>query len=384
MNEPSRRPPLEGLVVADFSRILAGPLASQNLADLGADVIKVERPGVGDDTRMWGPPWDGDMATYFAGLNRSKRSVALDLTVESDQALAFELCRRADVVIENFRPGTMDNLGLGPDQVRSANPSVIYCSISGFGTRGEAASLPGVDLIVQAMSGWMDVTGQADGPATKVGMALVDVLAALNATTGILAALEARHRDGHGDHVEVSLFDSALTGLVNQASGHVLAGDEPTRNGNRHPSIAPYEPIPTADRPIVIAAVNDRLFARTCEALDRLELIDDDRFRTNTDRRANADALIAALEQTLRTRPVDHWLGVLGEAGVPVGPVNTVAQAFSWADAMGLEPTSELDGWRSVRSPIRFAERDTVPGQRPPEVGEHSQQIRTWLGTPQD
>ncbi len=373
------RPPLEGLLVADFSRILAGPLASQTLADLGADVIKVERPGVGDDTRTWGPPWDGDMATYFAGLNRSKRSVALDLSLDADQALAFELCRRADVVIENFRPGTMDSLGLGADDVRAANPSVIYCSISGFGAHGEAASLPGVDLIIQAMAGWMDVTGQPDGPPTKVGMALVDVLAALNATTGILAALQARHRDNKGDHVEVSLFDAALAGLVNQGSGHVLAGDKPHRNGNRHPSIAPYEPIRTSDRPVVVAAVNDRLFARTCDAIGRPDLINDERYTTNTDRRANVEGLIAALEKTFTTKPADHWIDVLTEAGVPVGPVNSVEQAFAWADGVGLDPTSDIEGWKSVRSPIRFADRETVPGQRAPELGEHSEELRTWL-----
>jgi crotonobetainyl-CoA:carnitine CoA-transferase CaiB-like acyl-CoA transferase len=383
MDQPPSRSPLEGLLVADFSRILAGPLASQTLADLGADIVKVERPGLGDDTRTWGPPWDGDMATYFAGLNRSKRSVTLDLTLDTDRALAFELCRRADVVIENFRPGTMHNLGLGVAEVRAANPSVIYCSISGFGSRGEAASLPGVDLIIQAMAGWMDVTGQPDGPPTKVGMALVDVLAALNATTGILAALHTRHRDGRGDHIEVSLFDAALAGLVNQASGHVLAGDTPHRNGNRHPSIAPYEPIRTADRPVVIAAVNDRLFAKTCSAIARPDLVDDIRFATNPDRRANADELIASLEETLVTRPADHWIHLLTDAGVPVGPVNTVEQAFAWANAMGLEPTTEVDGWRSVRSPIRFADHDTAPGRRAPELGEHDEQIRTWLTAPE-
>lgn len=380
--QPGSRYPLDGLLVADFSRILAGPLASQTLADLGANVVKVERPGTGDDTRAWGPPWDGEMATYFAGLNRSKRSVTLDLARDEDQALAFELCRRSDVVIENFRPGTMDNLGLGAEAVRAANPSVVYCSISGFGSDGEAASLPGVDLIIQAMSGWMEVTGSPDGPPTKVGFALVDVLAALNATVGILAALAARQQDGRGDQVDVSLFGSALAGLVNQGSGHVLAGDEPRRDGNRHPSIAPYEPIRTADRPVVVAGVNDRLFARICEAADRPELLDDPRFATNPDRRAHADELIAALEETFTTRPADHWIEVLGAAGVPVGPVNTVGQAFAWAEGMGLDPTTTVDGWRSTASPIHFADHDTAPGRRAPDLGQHSDEIRAWLTSP--
>ena len=264
--------PLDGLLVADFSRVLAGPFAAMTLGDLGADVIKVERPGGGDDTRAWGPPWHGDDATYYLGLNRNKRSVALDLSDDGDRALARALGERADVLIESFRPGLMASWGLGGDALRERNPRLVSCSITAFGSSERAAGLPGYDLLLQAMGGLMSVTGEAEGPPLKVGAAVVDLVCGLLAVAGIEAALVERERTGAGRHVEISLLDSVLTSLLNQGSGWVSAGAEPARRGNRHPSIAPYETYEAADRPFAVAVGNDRLFARLCEAVGLPEL----------------------------------------------------------------------------------------------------------------
>jgi len=374
--------PLEGVLVADFSRILAGPLVTQNLAHLGARVIKVERPGMGDETRSWQPPLWGDIATYFAGVNSGKESVTLDLDDTADRALARELAHRSDVLVENFRPGVMDRFGLGARELMAADPRLIYCSISGFGDDGAAADLPGVDLLIQAMAGWMHVTGQPDGPPTKVGMALVDVLAGMYATTGIMAALHRRDSSsGRGDHVKVSLFHAALAGLVNVASGHLLAGDDPARAGNRHPSIAPYEPVRASDRPFILAAVNDSLFARTCAAIGRPELVHDIRFATNSDRRLNVEALIDELEAALAARPAAEWISILRSARVPVGDINTVTEAFGLAEDLGLDLVSRdtATGFSEVRSPIVLAETESPPLAAAPQLDEHGDQIRRWL-----
>ena len=265
-------PALDGILVADLSRVLAGPLCTMSLGDLGADVIKVERPDGGDDTRAWGPPFVEEGSTYYLGLNRNKRSVTLDLKDPVDVALARELCVRADVVVESFRPGTSDRLGLGYDEIARANAGVVYCSISAFGSGERAATLPGYDLLLQAMSGLMSVTGEPDGRPLKVGAALIDMICGLFATNGILAALRARDRDGQGQHVEVSLMDSALAGLLNQASAHLNAGAVPGRMGNRHPSIAPYETFAAADGDFAVAVGNDAIFGRLCAVVGRSEL----------------------------------------------------------------------------------------------------------------
>lgn len=374
--------PLDGLVVADFSRILAGPIVSQQLAQLGARVIKVERPGTGDETRSWHPPIWGDLSTYFAGVNSGKESVVLDLDDAADRSLARTLARRADVLIENFRPGTVDGFGLGAAEVMAANPRLVYCSISAFGDHGDGAQLPGVDLLIQAMAGWMHVTGQPDGPPTKVGMALVDVLAGMYATTGILGALYRRaESDGWGDHVKVSLFHAALAGLVNQGSGHLLTGDDPMRDGNRHPSIAPYEPLQAEDRPFILAAVNDSLFAKTCRAIQREDLVDDPRFATNPDRRRNVVALIAELEAVVATRPAAEWVALLRAAGVPCGDINTVAEAFRFAEQLDLDVVAEdtSSGFREVKSPVILANTDRVELSPAPRLDQHGGSIRRWL-----
>jgi len=273
-----RRPALEGLLVADFSRVLAGPLATMVLADLGADVIKVERPE-GDDTRAWGPPWANDgSSTYFQSVNRNKRSVVLDLRDAADLALARELVTRADVMVENFRPGALARLGLEEESLRAANPRLVWCSLTGFGSGERGAAMPGYDLLIQAVGGLMSVTGQPDSPPTKVGVALVDVIAGLFATVGILSALAERNRSGLGQRVDVSLMGALLAGLVNQASGYLGAGHVPGRMGNRHPSIAPYESFAAADGEIVVAVGNDRQFAALCRELGAAPLASDERF----------------------------------------------------------------------------------------------------------
>src|SRR5829696_1867439 len=269
---PDSPGPLDGLLVADFSRVLAGPFAAMTLGDLGADVVKVERPGGGDDTRAWGPPWRGEESTYYLGLNRNKRSVALDLADEGDRALARALGERADVLIESFRPGLMASWGLGGDALRERNPRLVSCSITAFGSSERAAGLPGYDLLLQAMGGLMSVTGEADGPPLKVGAAVVDLVCGLLAVIGIQAALAERAASGRGRHVEVSLMDAALLSLLNQGSAWVLGGVVPHRRGNRHPSITPYETFEAADRPIAVAVGNDRLFGRLCDALGLSEL----------------------------------------------------------------------------------------------------------------
>src|SRR5829696_2836683 len=314
--------PLEGLIVADFSRVLAGPYASMLLGDLGADVIKVERPGTGDDTRAWGPPWRDGESTYFLSLNRNKRSVVLDLANPDDRRLARTLGERADVLIESFRPGLMASWGLDGDTLRESNPRLVSCSVTAFGSSERAAGLPGYDLLLQAMGGLMSVTGEAEGAPVKVGAVVVDLVCGLLAVAGIEAALVERERSGEGRHVEVSLLDSALTSLLNQGSGWVSAGERAQRRGNRHPSIAPYETYEAADRPFALAVGNDRLFGRLCDAIGRPELARDERFATNSARVAHLDALGEALEAVFRTRPAEHWVELLRAANVPVGPIN--------------------------------------------------------------
>jgi crotonobetainyl-CoA:carnitine CoA-transferase CaiB-like acyl-CoA transferase len=370
---------LDGLLVADFSRVLAGPLCTQTLGDLGADVVKVERPTNGDDTRAWGPPFVEQGSTYYLGLNRNKRSIALDLAEEGDLELARRLAARADVVVESFRPGTIDRLGLGYDAVAADNPAVVYCSISAFGSGDEAARLPGYDLLLQAMSGLMSVTGEPDGRPLKVGAALIDMVAGLYATTGVLAALQARARTGRGQRVEVSLMDSALAGLLNQASAHLLAGSVPGRLGNRHPSITPYETYRAGDGEFAVAVGNDAIFARLCATIGRPELSSDERFATNAARLERRDELGAILEAAFAAAPAVEWVQRLSEAGVPAGPINDIAEAFAFAEALGLEPVWEADGVRAVRSPMRLSDTPASARRRPPALGEHDAELRAWL-----
>ncbi|MGA9596618.1 MAG: CoA transferase [Acidimicrobiia bacterium] len=374
--------PLSGILVADFSRVLAAPLVSMTLADLGADVVKVERPESGDDTRAWGPPWAGDgSSSYYLALNRGKRSVVLDLGHPHDLELARRLGERADVLVENFRVGFMDDLGLGFETLSAANPGLVYCSVSGFGAEGSVATLPGYDLLIQAMSGMMSITGQSADSPTKVGAAVIDMAAGLYATIGVLAALHERLTTNRGRHVEVSLFDAALNALLNQGSGFLNSGVVPTAQGNRHPSIAPYEVFRAADRDFVLAAANDKLWQRTCTVLGRDDLATDARFRTNADRRGNVDDLAGELNRAFAARPAHEWIDALRASGIPAGPINRIDEAFIWATDAGLDPTVEYPavGGRAVRSPIRLDGSPATSPLPPPGLDEHGDEIRRWL-----
>ncbi|MFJ8659897.1 CaiB/BaiF CoA transferase family protein [Streptomyces sp. NPDC093795] len=374
---------LSGIVVADFGRVLAGPYMTMLLADLGADVIKIERPGSGDDTRAWGPPFAAGEATYFLGVNRNKRSVALDLTDPEDLAAARAIVARADVLVENFRPGTMEKLGLGYEDVRAANPGLVYCSVTGFGT-AEGARLPGYDLLVQAMGGLMSVTGEPGGQGTKAGVALVDVITGLHAGLGVLAALRHRERTGEGQRVEVSLLSSLLSALTNQAAAHLGAGVVPRAMGNRHPSIAPYEVFEAQDRPLVLAVGNDRQFGALCERLGLPGLAGDPRFATNTARVAHREELVAALVGPLGARTADSWFEELTAAGVPCGPINDLAAAFDLADRLGLAPRvpESAAGPGQVAHPIRLDATPPTYRAAPPRLGEHTDGLLEELGRP--
>jgi crotonobetainyl-CoA:carnitine CoA-transferase CaiB-like acyl-CoA transferase len=373
--------PLEGLLVADFSRVLAGPFATMLLGDLGADVVKVEHPAGGDETRGWGPPWYRDHSTYYLAVNRNKRSVALDLRTGAGRRAARALAARADVLVENFKAGAAERLGLGYEEVGRDNPGLVWCSISGFG-RGAGSALPGYDFLVQAMSGLMSITGPAGGEPTKVGVALVDVLTGLYATTGILAALQERARTGRGQRVEVSLLGSALASLVNQASSFLCTGTPPRAMGNRHPSITPYETLATADRPLVVAVGNDGQFVRLCRALGRDELAADPRFATNASRVTNRDELAALLEEALAARGAADWVAALAETGVPCGLVNDVGEAFALAERLGLEPVAAAGGIPQVANPIRLSSAPASYRLAPPALGEHTAEVLGWLAGP--
>jgi crotonobetainyl-CoA:carnitine CoA-transferase CaiB-like acyl-CoA transferase len=380
-----RSGPLAGLLVADFSRILAGPYATMLLGDLGAEVVKVEGPS-GDDTRTWQPPVRDGLSTYYLGVNRGKRSVALDLKDPGDLAAARELARRADVLVENFRPGGLARFGLDHATVSATNPGIVYASISGFGSQPGGAALPGYDLIVQAISGLMSLTGSPDGEPFRAGISVFDVMAGLHATIGVLSALHRRQETGRGQHVEVDLLSSALSGLVNQSSAFVAGGVVPFRMGNSHPSLFPYEPMPCADRDLIVTAGNDGQFRKLCQVLGLPELPDDPRFARNQDRTANRDELRPLLVERLRTRPAMDWFREIIAAGVPCGPINTVDGGVAFAEEVGLDPVvvvGEGDAAvPSVRNPIRFSDTPADYRLPPPSLDEHGEEIRRWLGAP--
>ncbi len=374
--------PLDGVLIADFSRILAGPYATMLMADMGAEVIKVEGPR-GDDTRTWMPPVRDGVSTYYLGINRGKRSIALDLRDEGDAEAARELARRADVLIENFKPGGMDRFGLGYDDVRATNPGIVYASITGFGS-GDGKHVPGYDLMVQAISGLMSLTGDPDGPPYRAGISVFDVMAGNHAVIGILAALRHRDATGEGQRVEVNLLSSALTGLVNHSSAYVAGDTVPYRMGNAHPSVFPYEPLPTADNDLIISAANDGQFRKLCEVLGIPEVADDHRFARNADRTANREELRPLLVERLVTKGAVEWFDLLVDAGVPCGPINTIDGGFAMAERFGLEPVVTVgEGDRAVpttRHPIRFSATPVGYALPPPDLDEHGDEIRKWLG----
>ena len=373
--------PLDGLLIADFSRVLAGPYCTMLLGDLGATVIKVESPA-GDDTRSWMPPERDGVATYYLAINRNKRSITLDFNDPADLQLARELAARADIFIENFKPRGLKRFGLDYDSVQQENAGIIYASISGFGT-AQGASLPGYDIIVQAVSGLMSLTGDADGPAYRSGISLFDVIAGLHATIGILAALNHRNRTGEGQHVEVSLLASALSGMVNQTSAYVAGGVIPTRMGNAHPSLFPYEPLPTADQDLVIAAGNNGQFRKFCEILDLPDVPHDPRFANTRDRNRNREILRPLLVERLRTRTASEWFHRLSAAGIPCGPINSVEGGIALARELGLDPVVEVGAGENavpgIRHPISFSLTPPRHELPPPALGQDNEQIRAWL-----
>ena len=381
--------PLDGVLVADFSRVLAGPLCTMTLADLGARVIKVERPGTGDDTRQWGPPFSETGPTYYESVNRNKESVCLDLHSDEGRELARELAARADVVVENFKPGGMAKLGLGYEEVSAENRGVVFVSVSGFGTAG-GAHMAGYDFLVQAVGGLMSITGSPDGEPMKAGVALVDVLTAKDATIGTLAALEARRRTGRGRHIDVSLLSSLQGALVNQGQAYLGAGKVPHRMGNDHPSIVPYQLLQCADAPLAVTVGNDGQFRKFTAVLGIPEVAEDEDYATNSARVAHREALTAVLEKALAARTASEWQQALTEVAVPAGKVGGIDEGVALAEELGLEPTVDVQDrqgetvGRQFRHPAQWTPPLASPTVAPPQLGEDTDAVTAWLREPRD
>ena len=368
---------LDGLVVADFSRVLAGPYASMLLGDMGATVIKVESP-LGDDTRHWVPPERDGMGTYYISINRNKYSIALDLSDQRDLETAREIAGKADVMIQNFKVGGLKRYNLDYEAIREINPSIVYCSICGFGSK-EGAALPGYDLLVQAVSGLMTLTGDSDGEPLRAGISVFDVMTGLFSTIGILAALRRREVTGEGQHVETNLLSTALSTLVNQTSAYIAGNVIPTRMGNSHLSLFPYEPLPTKDRPLIVIAGNDQQFVRLAKALGIEYVLDDDRFNSVLSRNTNRETLRPILEESLSLKSADEWFEILSEAGIASGPINDVKGGVDLAIRLGLDPVVEIDGVPVVRNPITFSSSDVSYRLAPPKLDQDREVVLSWL-----
>ncbi|WP_046467992.1 CaiB/BaiF CoA transferase family protein [Allosalinactinospora lopnorensis] len=380
---------LGGLRVLDISRILSGPFCTMALADLGADVIKVEDPRNGDDTRGWGPPFQGEDAAYFLGVNRNKRGIAVDLKDPECAELVRNLARTADVVVENFRPGTAERLGLGYEQVSADNPGVVYASISGYGQTGPYSAQPGYDAIAQALSGIMSVTGEPDRPPVRIGVSGADLAAGMWAAIGLLAALRERERTGRGQWVDVSLLDGQIAWLTYVAAGYFASGEVPERYGAAHPSIVPYQAFPAADRQIMVAAGNDGLWRRFAETVGLAHLVDEPRFAGNSDRVRNRDALVPLIEEALSARTAEEWTARLSEAGVPAGPINNVEQALQHPQVIARDMVTEVEHTeagtvRAVGSPVKLSASPPQVRTAPPRHGEHTADILGALGAGED
>ena len=382
--------PLEGIKVLDLSRVLAGPWCTQLLADLGADVIKIERPGAGDDTRHWGPPWHGEgdkrVAAYFLSCNRGKKSAAIDFAKPEGAALVRKLAAQADVVIENFKVGGLDKFGLDAKSLRTANPRLVYASITGFGQDGPYADRAGYDYIIQGMGGLMSITGLPDGVPgggpMRVGVAVVDLFTGLYTCVSILAALYQRERSGEGAHIDMALFDTQLAMLANQASNALISGKDPPRQGNTHPNIVPYQPFEAADQPIIIAVGNDRQFARLAEICGHPEWTRDARFASNEARVANRDGMVRLVSEAIATKPAAEWLGQLEAAGIPAGPINRISQALSDVQAQHRQMVRTIAGVPLVGSPVRVDGARADAELPPPALGEHTDQVLASIGVP--
>lgn len=380
---------LGDLLVLDLTRILSGPFATMTLADLGADVIKIEQPGTGDDTRQWGPPFQGDEAAYFLSVNRNKRSLAVDLKSPEGLAAVRELALKADVVVENFRPGTAARLGLGYEELSRDNPGLVYASISGYGQTGPDAHRPGYDAIAQARSGIMSVTGEADGPPVRVGVSSADLVAGMWATIGILAALHEKQRTGKGQWVDISLLDGSVSWLTYVSSGYFASGDIPQRYGSAHPTIAPYQAFATSDGFVMVAVGNDGLWLKFATAIGRTDLAEDPRFATNPSRVAHRGTLIPFLEDVMRTRTAAEWVATLDSAGVPVGPIQTVDQALQDPQVLARGMVTELvhpaaGPMKVVGCPVRLTRTPPSVRTAPPMLGQDTGDVLAELGFSQD
>ncbi len=380
--------PLAGIRVLDLSRVLAGPWCTQLLADLGAEVIKIERPGVGDDTRHWGPPWHGEgerrVAAYFLSANRGKRSATIDFATADGAALIRQLAAGCDVVVENFKVGGLAKLGLDAEALRAANPKLIVASITGFGQDGPYAERAGYDFIIQGMGGMMSITGLPDGEPgggpMRAGVAIADLFTGMYACVAVLAALHRRSATGEGGHIDMALFDVQLAMLANQASNALVSGKEPPRQGNTHPNIVPYQPFEAADQPIIIAVGNDRQFLRLAEICGHAEWASDERFATNSARVANRAEIVRLVAESIAQKPAAKWLALLDRSGIPAGPINQVSQALADVQAQHRAMVRTLRGVPVIGSPIRIDGERADSQLPPPALGEHTQQILSQLG----
>ena len=380
--------PLEGIKVLDLSRVLAGPWCTQLLADLGAEVVKIERPGAGDDTRHWGPPWHGEgerrVAAYFLSCNRGKKSAAIDFSKPEGAALVRRLAERADIVVENFKVGGLTKFGLDAKSLRAANPRLIYASITGFGQDGPYADRAGYDYIIQGMGGLMSVTGLPDGEPgggpMRVGVAVVDLFTGLYTTVAILSALYGRERTGEGAHIDMALFDTQLAMLANQASNALVSGSDPPRQGVTHPNIVPYQPFDAADQPIIIAIGNNAQFAKLAEICGHPEWIADPRFANNGARVANRAAMVELIAEIVAEKSAAEWLERLEDAGIPAGPINRISQALGDVQAQHRQMVRTIAGVPMVGSPVRLDGQRADSDLPPPALGEHTADILKGLG----
>lgn len=386
LNHPaSKNGPLAGIRVLDLTRVLAGPYCTMFLGDLGAEVVKVEQPGVGDDTRGWGPPFAGGESAYFLCINRNKKSITIDLKSQDGLTLVRRLVEQADVLIENFRPGMMEKFGLGEKDLRAANPKLIYASLSGFGADGPMSGVPGYDLIVQAWGGLMSITGMPDGEPTKVGVAIMDLVAGLMLGKAIAAALFAREKLGVGQKIDTSLLEAEVASLINVGSNYLIAGTIPRRWGNAHPTIVPYQSFQTADGFLVLGVASEGIWRRFCPAIGRADLADDPRFAKNADRVGNRAALIALLADLFKTRSTAVWLKILNDAEVPSAPVQTIDQVFNAPQVRHREMLVEVDhptvgNLRMAGVPVKFSVTPASIRLPPPLLGQHTDEVlASWL-----
>jgi crotonobetainyl-CoA:carnitine CoA-transferase CaiB-like acyl-CoA transferase len=380
--------PLDGIKVLDLSRVLAGPWCTQLLADLGADVVKIERPGAGDDTRQWGPPWFGEgeerVAAYFLSCNRGKKSAAIDFAQPEGAALVRKLAESADVVVENFKVGGLEKFGLDAGALRAAKPRLVYASITGFGQDGPYAERAGYDFMIQAMGGLMSITGLPDvepgGGPLRVGVAVADLFTGMYTAVAILAALYRREKTGEGAHIDMALLDAQLAVLANQASNFLVSGEDPPRQGNTHPNLVPYQPFDASDRPLVIAIGNDRQFAKLAQLAGHPEWASDARFATNAARVANRAEIVRLVSEAIATQPADYWFARLEEAGIPAGPINRISEALADVQAQHRQMMRTIAGVPLVGSPVRMDGERADADLPPPALGEHTGEVLAALG----